>query len=86
MTQANETTLPPFFKDASGFCYVATTHLAAKPGMTPWDGEVDRNGFAVDAPAPAPAAPKRSRSQSKRVAEQQQDPLDAALGELRDAE
>lgn len=84
MTQANETTLPPFFKDASGFCYVATTHLAAKPGMTPWGGAVDAKGFAVD--TPEPATPKRSRSQTKRAAPQKEDPLDAALDELRDVE
>lgn len=84
MTQANEITLPAFYKDATGFCYVATSHLAAKAALTPWDGAVDANGFAVD--TPEPVTPKRSRSQTKRVAPRKEDPLDAALDELRDVE
>lgn len=59
-------TLPRYFKDETGFCYVATEQLASKPGMTPWNGAVDAAGYAQD--APEPEAPKRSRSQPRRTA------------------
>lgn len=76
-TAVTETTLPKYFKDATGYCYAATELLAKKPGLSPWNGAVDATGFAVTEPEPAPEpkAPKQSRSQDKRVAVQQE-PLD----------
>lgn len=65
MTQASKT-LPRYFKDASGFCYVATAALAARADLTAWDGAVDAAGYATEA-----EAPKRSRSQARRVAVQE---------------
>lgn len=47
--------LPKFVKDATGYCYPATPQLAANPAMTPWNGPVGRNGFAVPVPSPPPA-------------------------------
>lgn len=44
-------TQPRFYKDESGYCYPATPLLAQQPGMTPWDGSVDRFGFACATPA-----------------------------------
>lgn len=84
MTQVTEAPLPRYFKDQSGYCYAASEALAKKGTLEPWDGAVDANGFAVD--VLSPATPKRSRSQTKRVAPQKEDPLDAALDELRDVE
>lgn len=49
--------MPKYFKDATGYCYVATEHLAKVTGMTPWDGAVDANGFAVDTPPVEEAKP-----------------------------
>lgn len=63
MSQDTSNTLPKYFKDAAGFCYLATPSLALQPGMTPWDGAVDTKGFAAEAePQTEPAAKPRSRS------------------------
>lgn len=53
--------LPKYFKDAHGFTYVATPLLAQDPTMSPWNGAVDANGFAVDTPEPAQEQPRRAR-------------------------
>lgn len=59
--------LPKFFKDADDFCYIATPALAAQPGMTPWDGAVNMQGFAVDEPKATvkPEAKPAARSRAK---------------------
>lgn len=46
-TQNTESELPKFFKDESGFCYVATRELRAVEGLTPYNGKIDERGFAV---------------------------------------
>lgn len=72
-TDVNETPLPKYFMDASGYCYVATELLAKKSGLTPWNGAVDAAGFAVTAPEPEPRPkPKASRQQAKRPVAQQE--------------
>lgn len=72
-TDVNETPLPKYFMDASGYCYAATELLAKKSGLTPWNGAVDAAGFAVTAPEPAPQPkPKASRQQAKRPVVQQE--------------
>ncbi|OWT55267.1 hypothetical protein [Candidimonas nitroreducens] len=53
--------LPKFFKDAEGFCYTATEHLAKLMHLTPWDGEVDDKGFAVE------RKPRKPRAQASEV-------------------
>lgn len=62
--------LPKYFKDAAGYCYVATAQLASKSGLAPWNGAVDAAGFAVDQPEPVVEAAPKSRSQAKRVSAQ----------------
>lgn len=39
---------PLFMRDASGYCYRTTPHLLMRDDMTPWNGEVDSKGYAVD--------------------------------------
>lgn len=55
--------LPKYFKDASGYCYVASELLAKKPGLTPWDGAVDARGYATE----AVEEPKRKPVPTKRL-------------------
>ena len=55
--------LPKYFKDASGFCYVATPALASLEHLTPWDGDIDAKGFATEAPAKKPAAKKQAAAE-----------------------
>jgi hypothetical protein len=43
---------PTYLKDESGFCYAYTALLAKEPHLTPYDGDVDENGF-VKAPKKA---------------------------------
>lgn len=63
----SETTLPKYFKDATGYCYVATELLAQKRGMTPWDGAVDAAGYAVETPEPAvEPAPTKPKAPARR--------------------
>lgn len=45
---------PKYMKDASGYCYPATKQMIKRSDMTPWDGAVDANGFAVEKPEPEP--------------------------------
>ena len=59
MTQPSDT-LPKYFKDEAGYCYNATPALAKLPNLTPWDGSVDAQGFAVAEPEPE-AKPVKSR-------------------------
>lgn len=70
--------LPKYFKDASGFCYVATELLSRDPDMTPWDGAINANGFAVDAPE-APAPKRRGRKAATEDPEAQADALISGL-------
>lgn len=63
--------MPKYYKDASGFVYVATPLLAKNPAMTPWDGGVDANGFAVETPAtPEPQEPVRRQRQRRTEVEE----------------
>lgn len=59
--------LPKFFADDAGFCYVATDHLAAQPGLTPWNGAVDAAGFATEVAGQVaePAAAEQPRRANK---------------------
>lgn len=41
------TPIPTYLRDADGFCYAYTEALSTLAGLTPWDGDVDENGFAV---------------------------------------
>lgn len=71
--------LPKYFKDAAGYCYVATETLAKKAGMTPWDGAVDANGYATQVPAVAPTPePKRTAQRATRAAVKRTAPADDA--------
>lgn len=49
---------PKFMKDAAGFCYVYTDTLAKQKHLTPYDGEIDANGMAVDAKPARQVKPK----------------------------
>lgn len=69
-------TLPRFFKDEDGFCYIATPLLAAQPHLTPHDGDVDERGFAVEGGSASPKG-KGKRTAAKAA---QKDPFDDALG------
>lgn len=53
---------PLYVKDANGYCYNYSPALLKKEGFEPWDGEVDRNGFAVDKAPSKPAAKSASKS------------------------
>jgi hypothetical protein len=44
--------LPPYMKDKTGYCYIATWDLLAKPELSTWFGAVDRQGFAVPGTEP----------------------------------
>lgn len=66
MTQPTDDTLPKFFKDDSGYCYIATPHLAGEPGLTAWDGKVDSRGFALEDATEQPAEPSKGRSRARR--------------------
>lgn len=46
--------LPPYMKDAQGFCYVSTWELVEQPELTSWFGQVDGQGFAVPGSEPTP--------------------------------
>ena len=56
--------LPKFFKDETGYCYVATAMLATQKHLTPWDGAIDAKGFATEAEpvkvAAKPAKPAKA--------------------------
>lgn len=57
--------LPRHFKDDTGYCYAATEQLAREPGLTPWNGEVNGKGFAVEPTETDKAAAKASKSAAK---------------------
>lgn len=68
----SEQKLPAFFKDETGFCYVATPLLAKQSHLTPWDGPIDKRGFAVvakETAAPKPAGKKKQAEEAKPVGE-----------------
>jgi hypothetical protein len=52
-----EVKLPVFFKDENGFCYVATPAMLSIPGLTPYNGEIDERGMAVDGADGRPVKP-----------------------------
>lgn len=58
--------LPKYVKDARGYCYAANPILLKKEGLTPWDGPVGKDGYAItkpaEKPADTPAAKKAPRS------------------------
>ena len=54
MSETDATPLPKYFKDADGFCYIATPQLAKLNHLTPWDGEVDERGHATEKAAEKP--------------------------------
>lgn len=70
--------LPKYFKDSTGFCYAATELLSRDPDMTPWDGAINANGFAVDVPETTPTK-RRAR---KAAAEDPEAQADALLSEI----
>ena len=60
--------LPRYFHDATGFCYNATALLATQPGLVPFDGEIDHEGYAIYPTVQAPAAdpaPRPARKKAK---------------------
>lgn len=53
---------PKYVKDARGYCYAANPILLKKEGLTPWDGSVGEDGFAVEKPAVRPTAKVAAKS------------------------
>jgi len=81
---------PTYVKDSTGYCYTYTRLLAAEPGMEPYDGAVDANGFAIDGEAEVvkvattkkkskPAAEPTPAPEPAPEPETPADPLDDAL-------
>lgn len=46
--------LPPYMKDASGFCYITTLELLEREELTSWFGRVGADGLAVPGTEPDP--------------------------------
>lgn len=44
--------MPPYMKDAQGYCYITTWSLIEKPELTSWFGRVDTSGFAIPGTEP----------------------------------
>lgn len=56
----SDTKQPKFLKDPSGFCYTWTALLAKhNKNLTPYDGDIDDAGMAVESKSKKAAAPKK---------------------------
>lgn len=66
--------LPKYLKEESGFCYVATEQLLKVKRLTPWNGEIDKHGMAIEDDAkparqPKPAKPKAAKADEAQAAD-----------------
>lgn len=66
--------LPKYLKDELGFCYVATEQLMKVKRLTPWNGEIDEHGMAIEGEAkparqPKPAKPKAAKADETQAAD-----------------